>query len=129
MKTSPIPTAIVQLPSERPNLLMFEIRARITKEDMEWMAERVDAAFDAQERIDLLLIMTNYDGAELGAVFDGEAAGVMMRSLKHVRRYGVVGAPGWARAMIELFKWTTPVEEKTFSLEELAEARRWIDAA
>lgn len=129
MKISPIPTAIVQLPSERPNLLMFEIRARITKEDMEWMAERVDGAFDTQEKIDLLLIMTNYDGAELGAVFDGEAAGVMMRSLKHVRRYGVVGAPGWARAMIELFKWTTPVEEKTFSLEELAEARRWIDAA
>ena len=30
--------------------------------------------------------------------------------------------------MIELFKWTTPVEEKTFALEELPEARRWIDA-
>ena len=72
--------------------------------------------------------MDNYDSAELGAVFDGEAAGVMMWSLKHVRRYGVVGAPGWARAMIELFKWTTPVEEKTFALDERPEARRWIDA-
>lgn len=114
--------------SHRPSLLVFEIRAKITKVDMVWMAQRVDAAFDAQEKIDLLLIMTNFDGAELGAVFDGDAAGGMMQSLKLVRRYGVVGAPGWARGMIELFKWTTPVDEKTFSLEELAEARHWIDA-
>ncbi len=128
MQTSSSPTAIVQVQSHRPSLLIFEIRAKIAREDMEWMARRVDAAFEAREKIDLLLVMTNYDGAELGAVFDGEAAGVMMRSLKHVRRYGVVGAPGWARAMIELFKWTTPVEEKTFALDELPEARRWIDA-
>lgn len=129
MQGSYTPTAIVQVESHRPSLLVFEIRAKIAREDMEWMARQVDAAFDAHEKIDLLLVMSNHDGAELGAVFDGEAAGVMMRSLKHVRRYGVVGAPGWARAMIELFKWTTPVEEKTFALDELPEARRWIDAA
>jgi len=129
MQTSSSPTAIVQVESHRPRLLIFEIWGKIAREDMEWMARRVDAAFDAREQIDLLLVMTNHDGAELGAVFDGEAAGVMMRSLKNVRRYGVVSAPGWARAMIELFKWTTPVEEKTIALDELPEARRWIDAA
>ena len=128
MQTSSSPTAVVQVESHRPSLLIFEIRAKIAREGMEWMARRVDPAFDAQEQIDLLLLMANYDCAELGAVFDGEAAGVMMRSLKHVRRYGVVGAPGWARAMIELFKWTTPVEEKTFALDERPKARRWIDA-
>ena len=128
MQTSSSPTAVVQVESHRPSLLTFEIRAKIAREDMQWMARRVDAALDAREQIDLLLLKANNDSAELGAVFDGEAAGVMMRSLKHVRRYGVVGAPGWARAMIELFKWTTPVEEKTFALDERPEARRWIDA-
>ena len=128
MQTSSSPTAVVQVESHRPSLLIFEIRAKIAREGMEWMARRVDPAFDAQEQIDLLLLMANYDCAELGAVFDGEAAGVMMWSLKHVRRYGVVGATGWARAMIELFKWTTPVEKKTFALDERPEARRWIDA-
>lgn len=128
MQTSSSPTAVVQVESHRPSLLTFEIRAKIAREGMEWMARRVDPAFDAREQIDLLLLMANNDSAELGAVFDGEAAGVMMRSLKHVRRYGVVGAPGWARAMIELFKWTTPVEEKTFALDERPEDRRWIDA-
>jgi len=42
---------------------------------MEWMARRVDAALDAPEQIDLLLLMANNDSAELGAVFNGEAAG------------------------------------------------------
>lgn len=123
------PLSIVQTISPRPSLVVFEIRAKITKPDIEWMAHRIDAAFDAHKKIDLLLIMTNYDGAELGAIFDGDAAAVMTRSLAHVRRYGVVGAPGWARAMIELFKWVTPVEEKTFSLDELDKARAWIGAA
>jgi hypothetical protein len=110
-------------------LLVLEIRAKIIREDMGWTARQVDVAFDAQEKIDLLLVMTSLEGAEPGAVFDGEAAGAMVRSLKHVRRYRVVGAPGWVRGMIELFKWTTPVEEKTSAPEELAEAHRWIDAA
>lgn len=108
---------------------MFEIRAKITREEMEWMACQVDAAFDAQEKIDLLLVMTSFEGAEPGAVFAGEAVGVMLRSLKHMRRYGVVGAPGRVRGMIELFKWTTPVEETTIAPEGLAEAHRGIDAA
>jgi hypothetical protein len=123
------PTSIVPLPSHRQTLLVFEIRSKIRKDDMEWMAHRVAAAFKAEEKIDLLLIMTNYEGSELGAVFDGDAAAVMMKSLTHVRRYCVVGAPGWARAMIELFKWLTPVEEKTFALEQLSEARSWVDSA
>lgn len=100
MQTSSSPTAVVQVESHRPSLLTFEIRAKIAREDMQWMARRVDAALDAREQIDLLLLMANNDSAELGAVFDGEAAGVMMRSLKHVRRYGGVGAPGWARPLI-----------------------------
>lgn len=60
-------------------------------------------------------------------MLNGEAAGVSLRSLRHLRKYAVVGAPGWARAMIETMKWLTPVEEKTFELHEAAAAWRWID--
>jgi len=49
------PTAVVQVESQRPSLLIFEIRAKIAREGMEWMARRVDPALDAQEQIDLLL--------------------------------------------------------------------------
>lgn len=110
----------------RPDLLVFEIVAKITEADIEWMAARVQAAFDTLGEIDMLIIMRHFDGAELGAVFDADAMKAQMRSLRHVRRYGVVGAPFWAKAMINLFSPLTPVEEKTFALEEEAEARAWI---
>ena len=52
------------------------------------MERRVNAALDTQDRICLLQIMTGYGGARFGAVLDGEAAGVMMRLLKYLRRKG-----------------------------------------
>ncbi|WP_054143247.1 STAS/SEC14 domain-containing protein [Bosea sp. AAP35] len=120
--------SIQQQPGDRPDLLIFEIVAKITEADIEWMAARVQTAFDTVETIDMLIIMRHFEGAELGAIFDAEAMKAQMRSLRHVRRYGVVGAPFWAKAMINLFSPLTPVEEKTFSLEEEAQARIWISA-
>lgn len=120
--------SIQEGPAGRADLLVFEIGAKITEADIEWMAARVQNAFDRQDEIDMLIVMRNYDGVEIGAIFDAEAIKVGMRSLSHVRRYAVVGAPAWAKTMINLFSPLTPVEEKTFPLEREAEARIWIAA-
>lgn len=116
------------LPAERPGLLIFEIVALITDADMGWMASRVQAAFDQQDEIDMLIVMRFYDGMETGAVINSEAMKAGARSLRHVRRYAVVGAPTWATAMINILSPLTPVEEKTFPLEREAEARAWVGA-
>lgn len=119
--------SIVERPSQRPDLLVFEIREKITEPDIEQMAKRVEAAFDSLKHIDLLLLMTNFEGAELSAVADGEAMRAMTRSVTHVRRYGVVGAPAWARIMIQAFDVVSPVDAKTFDLSEEASAWTWIN--
>ena len=120
--------SIIRRDSSRDDLLIFEIRAKITEPDIEWMAAEANAAFERFDEIDMLIVMSNYDGADLGAIFDGEALGVQARAARHVRRYAVVGAPAWAEAMINLFSPLTPVEEKTFPLADEAAARRWVDA-
>jgi len=120
--------SIQEAPAGRPDLLVFEISGKITEADIEWMAARVQTALDQQDEIDMLIVMRNYEGVEIGAIFDAEAMKVGMRSLSHVRRYAVVGAPAWAKGMINLFSPLTPVEEKTFSLEREAEARNWVSA-
>jgi hypothetical protein len=119
--------SIVRRDSPRADLLIFEIRDKITKPDIEWMAAQADAAFDRLGEVDMLIVMSNYDGADLGAIFDGDSLGVQARAARHVRRYAVVGAPAWAEAMINLMAPLTPVEEKTFSLADEAVARRWVD--
>ncbi len=121
--------AIRRRPSPRDTLLVFDIAGKVTKADIEGMASQVDAAFDDLETIDLLLVMSDFEGLEAGAVFDGPSLGAQARSIRHVRKYGVVGAPALARAMIEAFGHVSPVNAKTFDLSQEAEAWAWIEAA
>ena len=100
---TPATSAISRRASPRPTLLAFEIAGKIDKAAIEDMAHQIDAAFDAYDRIDILLIMADFEGMEAGAIFDREALGAQARSIRHVRKYGVVGAPAWARATIEFF--------------------------
>ncbi len=118
--------AISQISTNRPDLLAFEVTGKIAEADIEGMASTVSAAFERFDKIDLLLTMPGYDGAELGAVFDKESFATTLRSGAHVRHYAVVGAPAWARAMINVFSPLSPVEAKTFDLEEEEEAWAWI---
>lgn len=118
--------AIRPVPTSRPDLYAFEVTGKIAEADVERMAAIVTAGFDRFDKVDILLTMPGYDGAELGAVFDKEGLSATLRSSAHVRRYAVVGAPGWAKAMINLFSPVSPVEAKTFELEDEAAAWAWI---
>lgn len=115
--------SIVRRDAPRPDLLAFEIKDRITKPDIAWMSSLVDEAMRMHGTIDMLLVMSNYEGSDLGARFDGYATGVMARSVAHIRNYVVVGAPAFARAMITLSGTVLPVETQTFDLSD--EAAAW----
>lgn len=119
--------SIRQLPTKRSDLFAFEVSGRIHSPDIEAMAKVIEAAFASFDKIDMLILITVWDGIDAGAVFDREALSVQARASKHVRKYAVVGAPGWAEAMINLFSPFTPVEEKTFDLNQQDEAWAWID--
>lgn len=117
MSTSP-DHSIITRPSPRPDLLAFEIRSKISKADIEWMASIAEGAMEAHDKIDMLIIMSNFEGSDLSATFDSYAFGVQARSLAHIRRYVVVGAPAAANAMINVSGLITPVETKTFDLKD-----------
>ena len=119
--------SIIRREAPRPDLLAFEVRDRITKPDIEWMASIADEAMKTFDEIDMLIVMSNYEGSDAGAVFDGYAMGVQARSVAHVRRYCVVGAPMFARAMIGISGFVTPVETKTFDLEDEHKGWAWLE--
>ena len=87
--------------SPRPDLLVFEVKGRITRPDIDWMASITDSVMQAHREIDMLLIMSAFEGLDFGAAFDAYAAGVMARSIGHIRRYVVVGAPTFVDVMIK----------------------------
>lgn len=118
---------IHRLKEHRADLATFEIVGRVDAEDMRWMADQVGEAFDEHGRIDMLVLFRPFKGATADAVLEPKALKVELASVVHVRRYGVVGAPAWADAMISLGGLLTPIESKTFDQDEEAQARAWID--
>ena len=118
--------SVTQRQSPRPDLLAFEIADKVTKDDIEWMSAITDEAMKTHDKIDMLIIMSNYEGTELAASLDGYANSVKARSVAHINRYVVVGAPTLAKAMINLSGLVLPVESKTFDLDEEAAAWNYL---
>lgn len=117
---------ISRVPATEPGLLAFEIVGTIDKGAIRSMAEQVLATFDAVGEIDLLVLMDRFEGMTTGAVIDPTNLLSQARSLSHVRKYGVVGAPKVAAAMIEVFDKLIPVDAKTFEAHEIDAAWAWI---
>ncbi len=119
--------SITRRDAPRPDLLAFEITDKVTKADIEWMSAITDEAMKVHDKIDMLIIMSNYEGTELSASFDGYANSVKARSIAHIDRYVVVGAPTLAKAMINLSGMVLPVEAKTFDLADEAAAWAYLN--
>jgi hypothetical protein len=115
-----MPDAVRQLSTTTPRVFAFEIDGKVSAAEMHAMGETMNAAFDlTDDKVDLILIFRRYDGQEPGAALDWENMSSRFRSLTHIRRYVVVGAPDGAETMIEAMGKIIPVEAMTFRLEEI----------
>jgi len=119
---------IVQMPTTSPDVYAFRIRGKVTAEDMHAMAATMNEVFDSGRTISMLLLFEAFDGAEAGAMFDPENVKSRFRSLAHVEKYAVVGAPTIASAMIAVMDKLIPVDARSFAGEEEAEAWSFVGA-
>jgi hypothetical protein len=120
--------SIVQIPTNRPRLYAFEIRGEVQSEDMHEMAETMNSAFDAHDKVDMMLLFRPYDGSEIGATFDFESMKASFRSLNSVDKYVVVGAPERADSLISFMDRIIPVDAHTFEPHEVNAAWSCVDA-
>jgi hypothetical protein len=119
------PTDQGSIVSTRPDFLIFTFRQDLTKPEIRQMADDVARAMDRFDQIDILVIIRDYRSLEFGAVFDAKALATQIRSAAHVRRYAVVGAPAFAKAMIETMAPISPVDARTFEEGEEQQAFHW----
>jgi len=98
----------------------FRIAGKVTRSDMSAMADRVRAAFDAHDKIDMLLVFAAYDGSEAGASLSADAIKAQAASLWNVRAYVTAGAPEAAGEMVETMGRLIPVDAKSFPTEREA---------
>lgn len=50
------------------------------------------------------------------------------KSLRHLRRYAIVGGPLWIQASVTLMQPFLSIEMRTFEADEEQEAWTWLDA-
>ena len=112
---------------DKPSVYAFEITGKVSKEDMESMAKTMNAAFDVhKDKVDMMLVFTNYDGSEFGAMLDDDVIASRFRSITNVGKYVVVGAPDNAESAINLFGKLLPVETHTFELSQIDQAFKFL---
>ncbi len=119
---------IVQIPTTSPDVYAFRIRGKVTAEDMHAMAETMNAVFDSGRTVSMLLHFDAFDGTEAGAMFDVENLKSRFRSLAHVDKYAVIGAPKIAAAMVDLMDKVIPVDARSFDQAEATDAWAFVGA-
>ncbi len=124
----PVP-AIRRIETDRSDLCALEIVGRFTAADLENAYGLLEAAYMMHEKIDVLVRITDYDGFDWSAVFTRSTARGKTRALGRIRKYAVVGGPGWMRAVLTIFGPLTSIKTKHFDAADESRAWKWIGAS
>lgn len=120
------PAMITEIACGLPKSLAFEIRGKITKDQIEPCASKLRAAFDEHDQIDLLVRLNDFTGYDPEVFAEKSLRELKREALKHVRRYAVVGAKPWMRAVIKVVQPFVKTEVRAFDLEEEDDAWKWL---
>jgi hypothetical protein len=117
-----------RIPTNRDDAFAFAIEGHLSNADIENLYGLLDAAYEQHDKIDLLLRLDGFEGLDWSATFKDSTFTMQSRSLKHIRRYAIVGAPAWISFSASLMKPFLSIEMRTFTAEEESEAWKWIGA-
>ena len=119
---------IKQIATDKASVYAFRFESGVTSDEMAKLADVLNAAFDRNEKVRLLFILHDFGASDAMAGLAPRSLYSQMRSLAHVERYAVVGAPAIAAALIETSEKVLPVDARTFDADEEQEAWRFVGA-
>ena len=122
------PPNVRRIETDREGAYAFEVKGFISAADVENMYGLLEGAYELHDRIDLIVIVHDYEGIDWSAAWKEPTIFGKTRALKHIRKYALVGGPAWFHAGVSFFKPFLSIEMKTFELEEVESAWEWIGA-
>ena len=118
--------AIRRIDTDRDDLCALEVVGHFTSADLENAYGLLEGAYAVHEKIDLLVRITRYEGFDWGAAFTDVTVRGKTQALRHIRKYALVGGPGWLRTMVGIFGPLTSIETRYFDADEEAVAWEWV---
>ncbi len=127
MRNEDIPV-IRRIPTNRDDVIAFAVEGHLNDASLENLYGLLDAAYETHDEIDLLIRLTGYEGVDWGAAFSESMLSMRSKSLKHLRRYAIVGGPLWIQASMTLMQPFISIEMRAFEDDEENEAWEWLAA-
>ncbi|AAX74713.1 hypothetical protein AKO53_01180 [Brucella abortus] len=127
MRNESIPV-IRSIPTSRDDVFAFAIEGHLDDASLENLYGLLDAAYETHEKIDLLIRLTGYEGVDWVSAFSESMLSIRSKSLKHLRRYAIIGGPLWIQASITLVQPFLSIEVRAFDPDEEQDAWEWLDA-
>ncbi len=119
---------IQQIATDSPTVYAFRITGHIDDDDAEAMAKYMNEVFDKTDKVNMLLDLSRFTGSDWDSMLDGDVIRSRFRSLSHVAKYAVIGAPDSAASMIGFMDKIIPVEARAFDASEEAAAWQFVGA-
>jgi hypothetical protein len=123
------PASIRRLDTDRDDVFAFDVVGHIRAPDVENIYGLLEGAYSLHDKIDMLVRIKDYEGVDWDAAMKDFRLLGKTHALKHIRRYAVVGGPGWIGAMVAVFNPFFRIEMKHFETKEEAQAWAWIGAS
>jgi len=79
----------------RPDVVAFEVNGRLGAVDTRELLRVFNDAMADHDRLRILVLMRDFEGATLGAFREHGLLDAKLRGWHKVERYALVGAPGW----------------------------------
>ncbi|MDR3402167.1 MAG: STAS/SEC14 domain-containing protein [Chthoniobacter sp.] len=128
----------------RANVLEFDLHGKLSREDYEELTPEIESLIDQYGTIRVLVIMRGFHGWDAGAFW--EAIKWNSRHFRHIERLAVVGEEAidvrdgfgafdlsysrkvrWQKWMTNFYRAFAHARVRYFTLEELDEAREWLN--
>lgn len=122
------PPAIRQIETSRADLCALEIVGRLTTADVENAYGLVEAEFASHDRIDLIVLISGYEGFDWASAFNLDILRRKMRAIGHISRYALIGGPIWLRLLTKLSSPFLSMEIRCYRASEAVEAWKWLKA-
>lgn len=117
-----------QIETNNPDVYAFRVDGHIDDDTSEAMAEFMNDVFDSQDKVNMLLDLSNFSGSDWDSILDGDVIASRFRALTHVKKYAVVGAPDKAATMISFMDKIIPVDARAFDANETEKAWSFVGA-
>lgn len=118
--------SVRELPSEDPDIAMFEIDGKIRRRDLEASKQILQKFMDDSQPRKLMAVIKNFSGFEIALLADKGLFKMKLEAAKHLDRYAFVGAPSWLEGYIETMNGLLKTEMRTFDADERDQAIAWL---